>query len=145
MAASVGRPKPGQDLSQLCQTGRFFKNCNGAKLLGLRGGPTDRVAAKDDDREKRMTAADLSQHGEATETRHDEVHEDAVHRCGREDIQSLGAVEGHEDLVPRRSDGFGQDLGHHRLVFHHQDSHDRHGMTILTGPRRSRKKVSRAS
>ena len=54
-------------------------------------------------------------------------------------------VEGHQGLVPRPSDAFGQDLGHHRLIVHHQDSHDRHGITILTGARRSKKKVSRPS
>jgi hypothetical protein len=126
---SIGRPKLGQDAAYFGQGGWFRENGNGAQFVGFRGDSFNcRVAANDDDREMRVTLSDLSQHSETTETRHDEVQEDAVHRCSRKDIQSLGAIEGHHGFVPRPPDGLSQVLGHLGVVFHHQDSHDRHAV-----------------
>jgi len=129
----------------LCKGSWFFENCNGAKLHGLRGRFSFRVGAEDDDREVGMTGANLDQQGDATEARHDEVHEDSGHRRRLKDIKRLGAVEGYQHLMPGRSDGLGQELGHRGFVFHHEDSHDCRSITILTGPHRSSQKLSRQS
>ena len=92
-----------------------------------------------------MTGVDLDQQGDATEARHDEVQEDSGHGRRLKDIKGLSAVEGYQHLVPGRSDGLGQELGHRGFVFHNEDSHDRRSMTILTGPHRSSQKLSRQS
>ncbi len=129
----------------MCQGSRFFENCNGAKLHGPRGRFPIRVGAEDDDWEVGMTGADFDQQGDATEARHDEVQEDSGHRRRLKDIKRLSAVEGYQHLMPCRSDGLGQELGHRGFVFHHENSHDRRSMTILTGPHWSSQKLSRQS
>ena len=92
-----------------------------------------------------MTGVDFDQQGDATEARHDEVHEDSGHGRRLKDIDCLSAVEGYQHLMPCCFDGFGQELGHRGFVFHHEDSHDRRSMTNLTGPHWSSQNLSRQS
>jgi hypothetical protein len=83
------------------------------------------MSRKDHHWQIRKSAPNARENRETIESRHDEIKEDTIDRCGFNDIERFNTIEGHEDVMPFDSQNFGEHLGNGRIVFDNQYAHGR--------------------
>ena len=96
-----------------------------AELARPMGGFGLGVGREDHHWQIRKSTSDSRKTGKTIESRHDEIKENTIDRCGFHHVERFHSVEGHQDVVPFDSQNLSEHLGYGRIVLDYQSAHSR--------------------